>query len=99
MKAASRGSHGGATVVSRPFSKAPTGRGFLMRGARRFPLGSGFWLFISVLVLSGCTDQATAALNGWREVPLPEGCVAKQVARSGTYMVIVLCQDGRVFHN
>lgn len=43
----------------------------------------------------GITAQA---FGNWAAVKLPDGCVAKQIAGEESTGVIVLCEDGRVFH-
>lgn len=57
----------------------------------------------AALLLTGCGKlevggTISQAFGNWAEVRLPDGCVAKQVAGEESNGVIVLCEDGRVFH-
>ena len=59
-------------------------------------------LMVVALSLTGCAKVGVSGklnqlVGDWAEVHLPDGCVAKQVAAS-QHEVVVLCEDGRVFH-
>lgn len=45
--------------------------------------------------LSGCASQA---LGDWAEVAPPPGCKVRQIAAEPNAGVVVLCDDGRIFH-
>jgi hypothetical protein len=58
---------------------------------------------LMVACLTGCgkvgiSGKFNHALGNWAQVNLPEGCIVKQVAGEEGQGVIVLCEDGRVFH-
>lgn len=58
---------------------------------------------VAAVLLAGCDKYGVSGnisqLTGnWAEVRLPDGCVAKQIAAEESSGVVVLCQDGRVFH-
>ncbi len=60
-------------------------------------------LLIAALLLTGCGKIGVSgivdqAVGNWAEVKLPSGCKARQVAGEEGSGVIVLCEDGRVFH-
>lgn len=60
-------------------------------------------LILAAVLLSSCgklgiSGIASQVVGNWAEVKLPLGCVAKQVAGEEGSGVIVLCEDGRVFH-
>jgi len=46
----------------------------------------------------GVGGTLAQAAGNWAEVRLPAGCVPKQVAAEEGSGVVVLCEDGRVFH-
>lgn len=46
----------------------------------------------------GGTGAIQHALGNWASVNLPAGCVAKQIAAEEHGGVVVLCEDGRIFH-
>jgi hypothetical protein len=45
--------------------------------------------------VSGCAQQA---VGDWAEVRVPAGCHVKQIAGEEHSGVIILCDDGRVYH-
>ena len=47
------------------------------------------------LGVSGTVNQM---VGDWAEVKLPAGCTPKQIAGEEGSGVIVLCEDGRIFH-
>lgn len=46
----------------------------------------------------GTAGMASRIIGNWAQVNLPSNCVAKQVAAESESGVVVLCEDGRVFH-
>lgn len=61
------------------------------------------YLFTTILLLTGCGKVGVGGsvnqlVGNWAEVKLPTGCAAKQVAGEEGNGVVVLCEDGRVFH-
>lgn len=55
------------------------------------------------VTLAGCDKyggggRLNQLLGNWTEVKLPDGCVAKQIAAEHVSGVVVLCEDGRIFH-
>ncbi|HTK84180.1 MAG TPA: hypothetical protein VL625_03755 [Patescibacteria group bacterium] len=59
--------------------------------------------FIACTVIAGCGKiGAGGAVNqlmgNWAEVKLPADCKVKQIAGEEESGVIILCEDGRVFH-
>ena len=61
-----------------------------------------FALFL-LFLLSGCDKIGVSGtidhvFGNWAEVKLPAGCQPKQIAGEEGSGVILLCQDGRIFH-
>ena len=65
------------------------------------------YFIVGILVLSvclsGCGKMGFSGTVGhlvgnWAEVQLPQGCKVKQMAAEEGNGVVVLCEDGRVFH-
>ena len=61
------------------------------------------FLLLCAVALAGCGKLGVSGeiqqLEGnWAQVKLPDGCKVKQVAGEESSGVIVLCEDGRVFH-
>lgn len=60
-------------------------------------------IFAAILMLlAGCNKYGGSRWNhvigDWAEVHMPAGCVPKQVAAEEAAGVVVLCEDGRIFH-
>ena len=60
-------------------------------------------VLITAVALTACdkiggTGTLNQMVGNWAEVKLPKGCVAKQIAGEEGSGVIVLCEDGRIFH-
>ncbi len=60
-------------------------------------------LIILTGALMGCDKMGVQGvinrnLGNWAEINLPENCVPAQIASSSDAGVVVLCQDGRLFH-
>lgn len=45
--------------------------------------------------VSGCASQA---VGDWAEARPPTGCKPKQIAAEANAGVVILCDDGRIFH-
>lgn len=45
--------------------------------------------------VGGCAQQA---IGDWVEVKIPAGCRVTQIAAEGNAGVVILCDDGRVYH-
>lgn len=58
----------------------------------------GILLSLAACGKLGISGIASQALGDWAEVKLPPGCAVKQVAAEESSGVVVLCEDGRVFH-
>jgi hypothetical protein len=54
------------------------------------------FLLLTVMPLSAC-DKPPAG-GKWAEVKPPPDCKVKQIASEEVKSVVVLCEDGRVFH-
>lgn len=59
--------------------------------------------FVVCTVISGCQKLGVSGhilqlVGDWAQVRLPPGCIPKQVAAEEGGGVVVLCEDGRVFH-
>jgi hypothetical protein len=55
------------------------------------------FLLLTVMPLSAC-DKPPATGGKWAEVKPPPDCKVKQIASEEVKSVVVLCEDGRVFH-
>lgn len=56
-----------------------------------------------LLALAGCGKTGVGgafaqAVGDWAEIKLPDGCTPKLIAGEEGNGVIVLCEDGRIFH-
>jgi hypothetical protein len=60
-------------------------------------------MLLTAVALAGCGKlgaggEVSKAFGNWVAVPLPAGCVAKQIAAEENGGVAVLCEDGRIFN-
>ena len=55
-------------------------------------------LLLSACGKLGAGGVANRVFGNWAEVRLPKDCVAKNIAGEEASGVIVLCEDGRIFH-
>lgn len=56
-----------------------------------------------LITLTGCgklgvNGTVNQALGNWAQVNVPDGCVPKQIAAENDSGVVLLCEDGRLFH-
>ena len=61
------------------------------------------YILLCLLTLAGCGKIGVGGtmkqlVGDWAQVTLPDGCKAKQIAGEEGNGVIVLCEDGRIFH-
>jgi len=60
-------------------------------------------IIVVCVMLAGCNKMGLSQhidrfIGNWVPMNLPAGCVAKQIAAEEHGGVVVLCEDGRVFH-
>lgn len=46
----------------------------------------------------GIGGSISHTFGNWAEVAMPDGCKPKQIAAEEGNGVVVLCEDGRIFH-
>jgi hypothetical protein len=55
-------------------------------------------LLLGACAKVGFSGSMSQLVGDWAEVRLPPGCKVKQIAGEEGTGVIVLCEDGRLFH-